>query len=247
MLISHKHKFIFVKNYKSAGTSVEEYFRKFIVPEGINPWYRTGSGKKIKLVFKDGIIGPYDTNKKQGITDDVEWFAYHMPAQEIYNKIGEQTWNNYFKFSIIRNPFDFLISNYFWSRYKSLSKKEKKNYSRLLSELDIDQEAINFKTYVKYMYSVFQVNKTIFGQDICMVNNAYSMDDVIRFETLEQDIVRISNTLKLPIDLKSLPNKKGNIRPREATLEKMYDNETQALAQVMYAPTFMRFGYTFSE
>lgn len=40
------------------------------------------------------------------------WYN-HMPAAEVRNRLGASTWENYFKFCVIRNPFDKVVST-FW-------------------------------------------------------------------------------------------------------------------------------------
>jgi len=47
----------------------------------------------------------------------------HMPARKIRRRIGREAWNQYFKFCIARNPWDRVISQYYW-RQKDLREEE---------------------------------------------------------------------------------------------------------------------------
>lgn len=100
MLISHRNKFIFTKTAKTAGTSIELYFEPYCMPEG--SW--SPSHARDEYIGDTGIIGYRGTNPK-GRT----WFN-HMSARRIRQLVGDDVWNSYYKFSIIRNPFDRLVS-----------------------------------------------------------------------------------------------------------------------------------------
>ena len=102
MLISHKKKFIFTKTVKTAGTSIESYFEPYCMPEG--EW--TESHARNEYVSDTGIIGYRGENRK-GST----WYN-HMPAVVIRDLLGSEKWDEYFKFTVMRNPFDKLISGF---------------------------------------------------------------------------------------------------------------------------------------
>jgi hypothetical protein len=40
-----------------------------------------------------------------------------MSAASIRDLVGEQIWHRYFKFTVIRNPCDKLISRFFWHQH----------------------------------------------------------------------------------------------------------------------------------
>lgn len=136
MIISHEHQFIFIKTEKTAGTSVEIALsgicgpRDIITP--INPvdeMYRKELGypgpqnhilslKQYKQLSKfDLALALY---KRKRIA-----FYNHIPAREIKNLVSEDVWNNYYKFTIERNPYDKAISMYYWvstqEKFDSLS------------------------------------------------------------------------------------------------------------------------------
>ena len=103
VLISHRHKFIYLKNIKVAGTSVEAFFEKYCVAPEQNHRMAPGTDE---VVTKYGIIG-YRGNNPEGC----KW-VNHMSAYKIKENIGEKTFNSYFKFCIERNPWAKMVSLY---------------------------------------------------------------------------------------------------------------------------------------
>ncbi|MDP7977608.1 sulfotransferase family 2 domain-containing protein [Bacillus sp. WLY-B-L8] len=99
MIISHEHKFIFLKTKKTAGTSIEISLSRYcgdkdiITP--ISP-----ADEKIRAEF-----GKQPQNY-QGK------FYNHIRAKQVKNLIGEEIWNSYYKFCFDRNPWDKVISLY---------------------------------------------------------------------------------------------------------------------------------------
>ncbi len=108
MLISHRKHFIFTKTGKTAGTSVESYFEQYCMPDG--EWQESHHGRD-QYVSEAGIIGFRGGHIAQRKANPI-WYN-HMPARAIRNKIGQDIWERYFKFTVVRNPFDKLISGFF--------------------------------------------------------------------------------------------------------------------------------------
>jgi hypothetical protein len=99
MIISHKYRFIFIKTYKTAGTSLEVYLSHFCSDDD---------------VFTE-IFPPVSDHRPR----NAESFYNHMPAFEVRRRVGEAVWNSYFKFCIERNPWDKVLSFYWMERFRS--------------------------------------------------------------------------------------------------------------------------------
>src|SRR5689334_12041430 len=113
MLISHRKRFIYTKTVKTAGTSVESYFEPYCMREG--EW--TFSHAREESVSEAGIVGIRSGEPLE--IQGVIWWN-HMPAKTIRALIGDAVWNDYFKFCIVRNPFDAVVSAYrfFWEAHQ---------------------------------------------------------------------------------------------------------------------------------
>ena len=85
MVISHKHKFLFVSVPKTATKSITDYLNNFADIKG-------------------------DSNDKQSP------YNYHATAMQLLTEFKKQNWNweEYIKFTVVRNPCDKLVSNYFF-------------------------------------------------------------------------------------------------------------------------------------
>lgn len=92
MIVSHKHRFIFVKTLKTAGTSMEVFLSQFGGP--------------------GDIFTPILPHVEPHLPRNHDGFFNHMPAYEIRERVGDAVWNGYFKFCVERNPWDKVLSYY---------------------------------------------------------------------------------------------------------------------------------------
>ncbi|MCP4381141.1 MAG: sulfotransferase family protein [Hyphomicrobiales bacterium] len=101
MIVSHKHKFIFVHLGRTAGRSLTSALERLCGPDDI-------------------------VTRSKGRERNHEGFWRHSKATEIRDGIGAEQYAEYFKFTFERNPWDKIISRY-WSyvgqRRKSFYKK----------------------------------------------------------------------------------------------------------------------------
>ncbi|MEO0607047.1 MAG: hypothetical protein AAFY82_02370 [Pseudomonadota bacterium] len=101
MIVSHKHKFIFIKTKKTSGTSVEVDLNRVLGPDDV------------ATPIMPPVAGHQPQNfafKKFGFIP--KRFANHMPAAKVKKLVGDQVFNDYFVFCIEREPVDKCISYY---------------------------------------------------------------------------------------------------------------------------------------
>lgn len=105
MIISFKHKFIFVKSRKTGGTSVQVALSEFCGPDDII----TGAIKR-----EDGTI---EENYGKGQNTDKFFTDHPHPTVEQIKDWLEQkgyNWEDFYSFTVMRNPFDLIVSRYHW-------------------------------------------------------------------------------------------------------------------------------------
>jgi hypothetical protein len=208
VLVSHKYKFIYIKNIKVAGTSVEAFFGRFCIDPKKKYRYKDQTEQ---LIDEYGIIG----RRGAPIEDGGIW-KNHIDAKTIKAELGDIKFSSYFKFAIIRNPYDALVSLYFYRGVKD----------------------IPFKQYAKYTIVDNYSRTRIDDKDVC--------DYYIKYENLVEDIINVCKILNIDnYDINDLPNFKAGKRPTNINYRDYYDEETKMAVYKNHEKTFELFGYTF--
>jgi hypothetical protein len=218
VLVSHRFRFIYTKTIKTAGTSVESYFERFCMPEG--EW--TPAHYRPEYVSSAGIIGfrGEGAPRRAGST----WWN-HMPALAIKDLLGDDAWKAYFKFCVIRNPFEKAVSAFFF-------------FNRGKASEDLSGPA-QFEAWTETRRSLpIDRNKYLINRRTCM-------DDFIRVESLPVDMQRVCERLGVPWEPDRLPRIKAEFRPAWATVRHMYTPRSRERVARAYAFELRTFGYEF--
>lgn len=136
MVISHQHKFIFIKTAKTAGTSIEVFLSKHCGPQDVfTPTRPAVEGHEPRnwrglfLPFPEllSFSYPIDPNNfaerrfftpKRTMADllKARMFHEHMPARIVRQRVPRHVWEDYHVFTIERNPWDKTLSHYHMQR-----------------------------------------------------------------------------------------------------------------------------------
>src|SRR5687768_13795108 len=122
MIISHKHKFIFLKTRKTAGTSLDIALSRFCGPEDVITIINS-EGDELRNEL--GFPGPQNHSiplrhwkgkdfARVLIRRKKARYYEHMRAGELRYRLPKDQWTSYFKFCIERNPYDKAVSLYYW-------------------------------------------------------------------------------------------------------------------------------------
>ena len=173
MIISHKYKCICLQPRKVGSTSLAEFFKS------IDPQVKEDYDNLNKE------IPPYE----------------HQVASEVRVKVGEEIWNSYFKFSFIRDPFDWVKSfcayeskltwsnDFVWNMVKVILRH---NRTLVLNKGTITSDnLISFYTLQKWWYLPAGVSGQVGWLD-------EDLDHIGIFENIDEEMKYIGGLLGLP-------------------------------------------------
>ena len=148
----------------------------------------------------------------------------------------------FFKFSIIRNPWDRSVSFYNHTKYKE--------YYYYLNEVPNIEMPLYVKDSIKLTFKEFVLKyfKKNFNSDVStkpymFFNNRFFLDYVIKLEFLKTDINLIKDKLQINLDIPHLNNSDQYIERKD--YREYYDDETEDFVRNMFKWDIEEFGYKF--
>ncbi|MFM7077832.1 MAG: sulfotransferase family 2 domain-containing protein [Planctomycetaceae bacterium] len=218
MPVSHRHRTIFTHIPKTGGTSIE------------------------------AVLGMHGDRDDVGVVPYADQVAdrehlygrrlQHLSAERLREELDDDAaFSSYFKFSVVRNPWDRLVSTCAWSGRKWARREM--------------LERAEFEAFVRRTHAAFAALRDVPGPtplhphvvpQVAYLFDAAGrswMDYVGRTETLEHDWHVIRDRLGVDVDL---PTRMKSVhRP----YREYYDAETRALVAEIYARDIEAFGYEF--
>lgn len=219
MILSHRYRYIFIKTRKTAGTSVELALSRFCGPDDV---ITPVSPADERLRQRIGGRAPqHYQNRPTAGTKALSEFARfynHMSAVEIREAIGDITWAKYFKFTIVRNPWDAVVSRYFFA-YRN-------------------EPRLNFGDALRGDSRLIQSCHDLYTIDATIV-----VDQCLRFERLRDDLNEVRLRLGLPQSLLPLPAAKTGFRTDPRHYRDFYTAEDREIVRRHFAREIEAFGY----
>lgn len=230
MIISHKYKFIFLKTNKTAGTSIEIALSGVCGDDDIiSPISPEDEKTRSGLDYR-GPQRHLASAREYGIVDVAKLlvkgrkknrFYNHMPASEIKALIPGDTWNNYYKFCFERNPWDRVISLYYW-RCKTEPRPSIAQF--------IDSGALK------------RLKRK--GLELYSIDGEIAVDKVCRFENIAAELESIRTQLDITEKL-ALPHAKSRFRKDKRSYRDILDEEQKTRIADMFRDEIKLMDYEF--
>ncbi len=204
MLISRQHNFVFIHIYKNAGTSIT------------------------------AALMPFATSKWRGLANralrkytkyfDPRPFPSHIKASEMVDRMGRKSFDSFFSFAIVRNPWDWQVS-----LYQYMLKDTTHEWH------DFTKRLGSFEKYI-----VWRCEEQVrFQKDFIYSNGELLVDFVGRFETLNEDFEKICSRIGISASLPKL--NVSNTKP----YREFYSSETKELVRRAFDPDISLLEYEF--
>lgn len=242
MIICHSKKFIFLKAKKTAGSSIQISLMRALssgdivtgpvmegITEGVYPpdWQRSFlSLRPTDIFYSEPRNRAYERFliKKFGI------YKEHISAEKIRKYVGHKVWSEYFKFTFERNPFDRMVSFYFW-RIRKL--KRKPSFEEFINALYVKDEQ-----FLKY----YNLSGRYSNIDYYLIGDDMAVDFVGQYDNLLGDLEYICEKIGIKFD-GWLPRLKNGTRPRGISYSDVANDEITDKFKIIFSKEMSLFGY----
>jgi len=241
MIASYEHNYIFIKNGKVAGTSVEMALSRFCGPRDIitpihprneiqrRPPARhaqnfstdpVGERRLGELADKADLLALWDVHRE---LEPKSLYYNHMKAAAIRKRVGDAFWHDAFKFTIDRHPYERVISSALWL---IVDRIKEPTFSAEQVQAAIEESIERLLSSVSF-YSI---------------DGQLAVDRILRYETLTADLASIADRVGGDISL-ILPRAKSGIRKPEHSVENLLSAAQKRRIAERHAATFELLGY----
>lgn len=231
MILSHAHRFIYIKTYKTGSTSIEAALSGICGPEDVITQaseelrgVRQKPAQNFRLehpsVPKRPLLKRLLGRPERHYHPSVGYYE-HMPAWRVRTYVGEDVWRRYYKFTFERNPWDRQVS---WYHYKTKNVAERTK--PCFDAFNADRRRAFVENWSLYTF-----------------DGVPGLDFVGRYESLDSDFAQVLSELGL-VGQVELP--RANVsKTRGAHYRSYYTDASRALVADWYAPEIAHFGYAF--
>lgn len=213
-MLSTEYGFIFIHIPKTAGTSITSRLSQL-------PPKRFSRISEI-LSYPRGVRA---------------WVAgKHEKALSLRDKIGKEQFARFFKFAVVRNPWDLMVSSYCWWIQNAV------NYAVFEQDTKYILAGNGFDAFIRSQYGSCMINefKGNMLDWLCDDRGNIIVDYIAKVEELNKDWEKICTSLGIPFA--PLPRENSSSR---AHYRDYYTNETKSLVAWRFQREIEVFKYEF--
>lgn len=215
MIVSHTHKFIFLRTEKTAGSSLSQALKDMGRDGDFAADMKRPGWAKFSPIHHGAL--------KRKIPD-LFGLHVHATAAQARRVLGADVFDSYFKFAVERNPWDRQVSLYMHRCWKT---GREPNFDE-----DIQSLAYRSTEHVRLQnWPVYAIGDEIVA------------DMILRYESFEQDLEDLWSAIGIePLDL---PRKRSEYREDRPHYSTYYSDKSRALVGSWYRREIEALGYSF--
>lgn len=210
-MISLDKQFIFIHVPKTAGSSIQRVLQPFAQPPNRSQYRRLMSHLPV----------PEDPSKA--------WFRRHDKAWWLKMKMPRAMFDEFYKFAVVRNPFEWAISFYFFRKQVSKHPKHERTVAGGFGE---------FLRYLEWKNRVMGIQQCTWVTDL---KGRIIVDDLIRFEAINERFPQILQ--RLGIDEETALPRQNETAHEDYQI--YYSAKDRERASRLFARDLDMFGYEF--
>lgn len=209
-MIFHAHRCIFVHIPRTGGTSVENLL-----------WPGSAATRR----ESDLWMGFVDEHHNKYQTDGLQ----HLFATHIRAEVGADVFSRYFKFTIVRNPWDKAVSQFM---FMNKNKREKlRNFVGM-------RQGDSFKRYLELAARTTHVHWEPQVKFLRDSNGEWLVDYIGRYENFSGSVSHVLRSVGL--DATAIPHEN---RSNRGPYQDYYDDESREMVAQLYADDIEAFSY----
>jgi hypothetical protein len=230
MIISHKYRFIFIKTKKTAGTSIEVFLSQHCgandVLTPIFPQVEHHHARNYASLWNPipELVHAQGHGKKDILKNVLhrKRFYNHMPAHLVCDRISRKVWNEYYKFSIERNPWDKVLSHYHMMNQR-------------------EQDSLSFDEYLQQGRLTYCLNYPLYTN----ADGELMLDTIITYESLNDGLGAIFQKLGIPFDGRLSVTAKSKHRKTRQHYREVLTPQQKSTIETVFAKEIAMHGYEF--
>lgn len=205
-MISYEKKCIFIHIPRNGGSTVENII-----------WGPNRGKKHLWMDFSSPFRNKYCTGA-----------MHHLPAKFVRKEVGGEIFDKFFTFTITRNPFDRLVSQYSYMIHPA------REGLRDFLNMDIDA------SFPEYLNLIQKKEHVHWKPQYKFIEKAGKIDYIGRFEEFNKSVRYILDKLEIKLD--KIPHFNRSTHNPYRTY---YNEKTKKIVKKIYTEDLKRFNYSF--